>query len=426
MPKILIVSPKGDGLWYSLIFQKEGHTVDCYLEEKRFKGTLKGLIPPLLDRLPSIKPYDLVVFDSDGLGELADYTRSVVPTVGSSSLADRLEEDRLYGLEVMEQAGIKVPEWEVFDKPEKGIAWLERTHKRTVFKPIGDVPGDDKSTTYVATDEKDMIAFMERVFTKAKISSFVLQEVVDGGTEAAVGGWFNGEDWLVVDHNIEEKKLMPGDIGPNTGCASMLMWLPARPTPMFQQGIDKIKPYLQEMNYVGPIDLNTICTEGTAYGIEWTPRFGYEGTCNLTRLIGVPFSELLHACATRSGLPMAEPVAKFCASIRISVPPYPNADKAKKPVIVPILGIDPTHPEDCFLADVQAGEAEGELQTTGTYNSVGAPLGVGASIEEAFEECQHYIKRLKIPDLMWRNDVCESTTKKYNRLQRQGWLRPLG
>ena len=421
--KILLISPKADGAWYVWLLAHEGHDVDWHIADDKYVGTFDGIVKPPLKRIPDPSRYDLVVFDSDGMGDDADYARQYTPTVGSSVLADRLEEDRLFGLEVMEKAGIRVPAYEVFDSPEKGIAWLEKTHKRTVFKPIGEV--EDKSTTYVSKNEKDMIAFMDRVFKKAKINSYVLQEVVAGGTEAAVGGWFNGKEWLVVDHNIEEKKLMPGGIGPNTGCAGMLVWIPPRPTPMFEQGLGKITNFLRENNYVGPIDLNTIVTEGTAYGIEWTPRFGYEGTCNLTKLVP-KFGELLGAAAMGESLSITGG-PKFSATVRVAVPPYPLlGEQVRKRMIVPIRGVDCEHLENIFLADVRAGQNEGELETTGAYNCVGAPIGTGDTIESAFAESEAHIKRLDIPDAMWRNDVCKCINNRYLTLERQGWLRPLG
>src|SRR5215470_1117108 len=137
--KILFVSPKADGLWFVWRLRDNGHEVDWLLEDKKYAEIYQGIIPPPLPRFPDVFPYDLVVFDLDGMGEVADYCNMVTPTIGSSTLADRLEEDRLFGLEVMERCGIRVPAYEVFDSREKGIAWLAKTHKRCVFKPIGEV-----------------------------------------------------------------------------------------------------------------------------------------------------------------------------------------------------------------------------------------------------------------------------------------------
>ncbi len=420
--KILLVSAKGDGLWFVWLMRHEGHDVDWCLEDDKYMA-FEGLIPPPHKRAPDPTKYDLVVFDRDGMGDDADHCASLVPTIGDSSLADRLEEDRVFGLEVMEACGIRVPEWEAFTKPEDGIAWVEKTNKRCVFKPVG--AGDDKSCTYVSKNPADMISFMEKVFTKAKISSFVLQEFVAGGTETACGGWFNGEDWVCIDHNIELKKFMVGDIGPNTGCAGLLMWLPPRPTPLFQQGLDLVKPWLKAQGYVGPIDLNTIVTEGTAYGIEWTPRFGYHGTCNFAALLpaDVGIGQFLYDVAT--GAPRhIDNAGVFSATINIAVPPYPNAEGAKKHNVVPINGIDLKHLERFFLWDVRLGD-EG-LETTGIFNGIGSPICTASTIQGAFDGVVSQIKSLDIPDVMWRNDVPSVIHHTYNQLDRMGWLRPIG
>lgn len=120
--KILLISPKADGAWYVWLLAHEGHDVDWHIADDKYVGTFDGIVKPPLKRIPDPSRYDLVVFDSDGMGDDADYARQYTPTVGSSVLADRLEEDRLFGLEVMEKAGIRVPAYEVFDSPEKGIA----------------------------------------------------------------------------------------------------------------------------------------------------------------------------------------------------------------------------------------------------------------------------------------------------------------
>lgn len=420
--KILLVSPHGDGAWFTWLFRHAGHQSDWYLLDEKY-ASYDGIVDRLKKK-PNFEAYDLVVFDDAGEGKAADQIQKVTPVIGGSELSDRLEDDRLFGLEVMEKVGIRVPAWEVFDSPEKGIAWLEKNNKRTVFKPIGD---DilDKSTTYVSKSSEDMIRFMDRVFKKAKIKSYILQEVVGGGTETACGGWFNGEKWIAVDHNIELKKQMNGDIGPNTGCAGSLMWMPPKPTPLFQQGLDKVSPFLADAGFVGLIDLNTIVTEGVAYGIEWTPRFGYESTCNFTRLLPMEFGEFLGKIARGEDVTVGAPKSRFSATTRVSVPPYPNAAKSRTKDRVPILGIDIKKLEHFFLADVQMN-SDGCLETTGNDNNIGSPIGVGDSICEAFEEVEGCIKGLNVPDLMYRTDVRECIEKRYCVLERQGWLRPIG
>lgn len=418
--RILLVSPKGDGAWFSWLLAHEGHDVDVTICEEKDRVTLQGIIPPLLTKSPDPASYDLVVYDSSGHGDSADAARLLTPTVGSSAFADRLEEDRVFGLEAMEKAGIKVPKWKAFASADDAIKFLHKNNRRYVLKPIGDI--EDKSTTYVAKSAADMIQFIE-IKLNPKVKSFVLQEYIEG-VEVSTEAWWTGEEWVALDHDLEEKKFMNGGVGPNTGCSGSVIWMPPRKTPLFEHGLAKVEDQLRENGFVGIIDLNTIVTEGEAWGLEWTPRFGYECTCNLTRLLPMGFGDFLYDIAIGKAPTMGEPRGKFSATVRISVPPYPFADTNRRKVQVPIKGVDLECLESLYLCDVMK---EGdELITSGNYNGIGSPIGVGATIGGAFDEVYAAIKRLDIPDLQYRTDIRECVEKRYAQLASWGWLRGIG
>lgn len=419
--KILLVSNKGDGVWFVWLMRHEGHDVDWVCHSEKDSIYMQGLIPPPLKRPPNPSAYDLIVYDSSGLGASADAARRLSPVIGGSSFADRAEKDRLFGLEAMERAGIKVPTWEAFDSESKAVAWLEKTHKRCVFKPLGDV--EDSSATYVAKDEEDMKKYLPDLVKKTKGAGFVLQEFIPG-TEVSTEAWWNGNEWVALNHDLEEKKLMTGDVGPNTGCAGCVVWMPQRPTTLFQQGLEKMAPILKEVGYVGMLDLNTIVTEGVAYGLEWTPRFGYEGTCNLTRLLPIPFSEFMYNVALGKPMPNLTARSNFCACVRLSVPPYPNAEISRKRLQVPIEGLDTEKLQTFTLYDVvKDGEV---LHTSGVYNAIGGPLALSDDMGQAFDDAYAAVKRLKVPDLQYRTDLKEKCLKRYTTLLNQGWLRQIG
>lgn len=418
--KILLVSVVGDGIWYQHVLSKEGHDVDWIVTDEHYATTLEGIVPPPLKRVPSPRDYDLILFDSSGMGDAADAARAYAPTIGGSALADRLEDDRIFGLQAMEEAGINVPPWEAFNDPATAIAWLKKEQKRCVLKPIDEAPDAPKDATYVARDAEDMIRYIESRLTK-KVKAFVLQEFV-AGTEISTEAWWTGREWVALNHTLEEKKMMSGGVGPNTGCAGNVLWMPDRPNVLFDQGLAKIAPLLEVSGFVGMIDLNTIVTEGAIYGLEWTPRFGYEGTCNLTRLLPVGFGDFLHAVATGATPTLAQPRARYAATVRLSVPPYPNAEFSKRHDKVPIEGIDLDHLERFVLYDVQ--QHDGGLHTSGHFQGIGSPIGCGETIEGAFDEVMTTIKGLRIPNLQYRNDVCECCIKRHTQLERWGWLRP--
>ena len=417
--RILLVSAKADGAWFVWLLKHEGHDVDWTCKSEIDRGTLKGLIPDPLTRVPSPSNYDLVVFDSSGMGHAADAARKQTPTIGGSVFADRLEHDRVFGLQAMEEAKIKVPKWEAFATRAEGLAFLKKNNKRYVLKPIGEAPSD---ATYVSKSAEDMIHFIE-VRLDSKVKSFVLQEFVEG-VEISTEAWWTGDEWLALNHTLEEKKFMAGGIGPNTGCAGNVVWMPAKPNPLFQQGLEKIGPQLKAAGFVGMVDLNTIATEGDIYGLEWTPRFGYEGTCNLVRLLPIPFGEFLFDVAVGKKPLLAEPKHKFAATVRLSVPPYPSAEFSKRRVKVPIQGLDCDKLDTFVLYD--AMKEGDDLVTSGTYNAIGSPIGCGPAICGAFDEVMTAIKRLDVPNLQYRDDVKECVEKRYAQLREWGWLRPIG
>jgi len=280
---------------------------------------------------------------------------------------------------------------------------------------------DDSASTYVSKSPEDMERFMGVLFARQKVKEFVLQEFVQG-TEISTEAWFDGERFHALNHTLEEKKLMDGGIGPNTGCAGNILWIPARPTTLYNLGLARTVDALRRVGFVGPIDLNTIATDGEIFGLEWTPRFGYEGTCNLTRLLPIEFGEFLHRVASGQMTDLAQPNYAFAASVRLSVPPYPNPSNPEKYAGVPIDGLDLDRLDSFFLSDACLTK-EGKLETIGTDGWIGSPIGCSDSIKGAFDECQVAIDKLMIPDMMYRTDLARCIEKRYTNLQQQGWLR---
>jgi len=415
--RVLFLSKSGDGAWLVAVLGKNGHHVDWTLDESdKYAETLEGIVPKFLKHIPDPDPYDLIVFDECTYGEDADEMRKVTPVIGCSAFAEKLEDDRLFGIEFMQQCGIVVPPYEPFDNVDKAIKWLEGNNKRYVLKPSGHVK--DKALTYVSESAEDMIGFLEK--SNGSIKEFVLQEFIEG-TEVSTNAWFNGERFFALDHSLEEKKFMSGGIGPNTGCSGVTYWMPEGETKLFKEGLGKIASKLAAANFVGPIDLNTICTKNAAYGLEWTPRFGYEGISLQMSLLPMEIGEFLFKVATGEEMTPFDSKANFAASVRITVPPYPKEYEGERTPSKPVKGITPEDIDTFYLSDVKVDE-DYELQTLGTDGLVGAPVATGDTIKEAFAAVQKKIDKLQIPDLQYRNDIAECCERRYSELSKMGWL----
>lgn len=432
--RIAMSSYTAMGAWFVLRLMSEGHQVDYYLSEQKYEDVLSGLIPkPKLLSLdhrrtqqgygyPSYKGYDLSLFDLTGRAKQADASKTEAPTIGDGSFEHWLEDDREAGIQAMESCEINVPPYQKFLNPAEAKAFVQKNDKRYVYKPFT-IGSDmqDVATTYVAKDAKDMLRVIDQLFSVSKRAPFILQEFIEG-TEASVAGFFNGTDFYMLTCTLEEKKFMNDNKGPNTGCSGNLVFSLHEESKIYRDGLKRAIPMLRAAKFTGMIDLNTIVTEGTAYGLEWTPRFGYLADSTIATMYGTGYGEMLRKIASFE-VPESKWEATYGYSVQLSIPPYPTEIRVPKAKDVPIEGIDPRDVEQlksCFLYDVKMN-GKG-LITSGNYGYIAAPIGIGDSLHEAAAKCEAYVKNIQIPNMQYRTDIVKSTQKRYDFLETNGWL----
>lgn len=426
--KILLASAGGIGAWFLLRLMREGHDCDWWLidPEPRQRQVLYGLIPPPLPEKPKFSNYDLVLFDVTGHGELAEEASRYAPVLGDSELASKLEDDRLYGIQVMEQCGIEVPPYEQFKTPDEAKQFLTENPKRFVYKPFV-VKGKEQScaTTYVSESAEDLIKHLDQLYADSMNAPFILQEVVEG-TEISSYGYFDGTYFHFLSHTLEEKKFMAGGYGPNVGCSGNLVWATEKPDVLHRSGLLKLVPFLQDSGYRGMIDLNTIVSENHAYGLEFTPRFGYDDSATIFSLLDGDLGQFFYDIVTapdegwidHNPVPLLK--AKWAASVRLTAPPYPE-DDAKYDSGIPIKGVDSDWAWlNCFLYDARL--REDELETVGLDGMVACPIASAHTPQAAWKALDRLAAKIKFPNLQRRNDLECSTMKRLEEVRMAGWL----
>lgn len=426
MARILIVSHDGCGHWFSLRLKEEGHSVDIYWAGKANDDgqyALGGICPEPLKKEPNFADYDLIIFDTTDRPILADKARELAPTIGDSSFATEIENNRLLGIEMMEACDINVPPYETFDDISEAKRYIKKTNKRYVFKPFGD-SDTDTATTYVGKSPEDLIRYLDKLGAIAKGVKFLLQEVVEG-TEVSTEGWFNGEDFYLINGTLEEKKFMDGGRGPNTGCAGNIVFPydSLNPPLIFRDGLGKMKDLLKGEAYRGPIDINTIVSDTKVYGLEWTPRFGYDAAATLFHIINSELAEFFFHVAT-GDIPIFEIKNPYAISIRVSIPPYPSEIKGHHPAEIPIHGLEEVKDvwRSYYLYDCCVNRGD-DLCTAGINGFICCPIASGQTIPEAYDKVMHKLNKLQIPNMQYRGDLLGCFNKRYNMLRQQGWLR---
>lgn len=434
--KIAMSSYTGMGAWFVLRLLAEGHSVDYYLSKHDYEDVLFGLIPApkklSLDHrrtvqgygYPDYNGYDLSLFDLTGRAKQADFSKSCAPTIGDGSYEHWLEDDREAGIQAMESVNIKVPPYQKFTEVAAAISYIKKESKRYVFKPFT-IGSDmqDVATTYVAKDAEDMVKNIDHLHELSKHAPFILQEFIEG-TEASVAGFFNGKEFYQLTCTLEEKKFMNESKGPNTGCSGNLVFAISENAKLYKDGLAKCIPMLQSVGFTGMIDLNTILTIDSAYGLEWTPRFGYLADSTIAAMYGRDYGELLRRTATGK-IPELKWKGIYGMSVTLSIPPYPTEIRIPKAKDVSIEGIDPEDIEQMcsvYMYDAKITKDKKSLITSGNYGFICAPIGIGDSIEEASLMCDKLLKKIQIPNMQYRTDITESTLKRYQFLETNSWL----
>ena len=434
--RIAMSSYTGMGAWFVLRLLAEGHDVDYYLSKPDYVDVLGGLIPSpkklSLDHrrtvngfgYPDYNGYDLSLFDLTGRARQADASRMSAPTIGDGSFEHMLEDDREAGIKAMEDVKINVPPYKRFATPAEAKVYIQKEQKRYVYKPftVGS-DSQDVATTYVAKDAEDLLKNIDHLFELSKHANFILQEFIEG-TEASVAGFFNGSDFYMLTCTLEEKKFMNDNKGPNTGCSGNLVFAISEESKLYKDGLKKIVPLLQAMRFTGMIDLNTIVTEDKCYGLEWTPRFGYLADSTIAAMYGHGYGEMLRRIAAFE-VPEIKWTAPFGVSVTLSIPPYPTEIRIPKAKDVSIEGIDPTDIDllqRIYLYDAKLSKDKKSLVTSSNYGFIGAPIGIGDSIQEAAGRCDSLIKQIQIPNMQYRTDIIKSTMKRHSFLEINNWL----
>lgn len=433
--KFLFRSFWGEVTPVALRVQAEGHEVQILIDAPEAKTVGDGLVRKAVDLGRAVQWSDIVVYESN-MGRFpdeAEKVRQVRPVFGSSKLAGRLENDRMFALEEARKAGLRVSDdVREFSGPtawSKARRFLQEADQDTTFvwKPNGEAPVQ----TYVAHDIRElerMIPWWQNLYAAHhKEPSFILVPRIEG-VEVSTEGWWDGKHFGLLNHTIERNRLMAGDLGEKTGCMGNVTWL-APESPLAKALIEPLGQMLGDA-YRGPIDVNSIIEtdNNEPMFLEFTPRFGYDAIFAFMELLDGVGQTIFDCAVGRLGDRVADPSKRFAGSYRATIPPFPEPPAKEdegKAVGVPIFGLKPDDKTIGFhwhFTEVRLN-GQDELETSGPDGFVMAVSAAGQSPAEAMQAAYKRGKPLHIPCMRWRNDLDSAIQRVYNSLEQSGWLR---
>lgn len=426
MSRFLLLSDCGDGVGLGLRLKLEGHEAQVRIFDHAFESQGKGLV----DFADKYQMGQTVITDVTGFGDILDsYRDAGIRVFGGGSFADRLEKDRKFSEEVMHSVKIDTPEsvsvtsWNDAAKQAQRIG--EKSGK-IVLKPEGSLSGVVPS--YVASDVADALSMLEQ-FSKEHPEGDIeltVQEFVEG-IAISTEGWFTGEEWVpgMFNRTIERKQFLDGDLGPSGGCTGNVVWPIDESDLIVKQTLTKLTEVLRKHRYVGALDINCVINEEGVYGLEFTPRFGYDAFPTLLHsLCDFDFGVFIDNCA-RGVVPDVRLSSAFGGGVRLSLPPWPS-EQFKHEGGVTLQGFDDDARDYFYPYGVM--EVGDELKSAPGVGILGVMNYEGLSIGQALACVYYQIRKLKIPNVQYRTDLTEQFLKDYRELQKiltgedEGWI----
>lgn len=429
--KVLVIDAGGMALDFCLRAEAAGHSVRWYLKRLKNGDESKignGFFAKVDDWRKHVDWADLIFLTDNTyyLDELDAIRAKGKPVFGPTKAGAELELDRELGQKAFADAGIETLPFQEFSSYDKAEAFVRKEGKRFVSKPSGDA---DKALSYLSKNPADMVMMLRRwkALGKGK-PPFILQEFKEG-VEVAVGGWIGPSGWSRWwCENFEHKKLMSGDMGPNTGEMGTLAKY-TKQSAVAKELLIPLEQHLVELGVTGYVDVAAICDdEGQLWPLEFTVRPGWP-TFNLQMSMheGDPCEWMLALCEGRDTLKASE---AHCAGILMAIPDFPYSRQTKREVAgFPIYGLDDIDLSNVHFAEVMREVAPAmqddkivEIEmpvSAGDYILIAT--GLGDSVSESCETSYATLDALSMPySPFWRIDIGQRLKKQLPELQALG------
>jgi phosphoribosylamine--glycine ligase len=427
----------GDLGFLGRILVAEGHAFTMYAEHPEAADVGRGFYE--LTRSKEPPRGSIVLFDSPGHGdEGTALRRRGHQVIGGTPVDTELELKRGRAMQILEDAGIAIPETHRFKTFGAAIAFLKHRDddEEWFFKAEG-----NKST---ALSDGGPVASLLRYLQWARqspvgraVDEFILQKGVKG-VEISTEGWWDGKRFVYpFNGTFEEKRLMDGNLGPRTGCQENVVWLYHDKEPAIaEQTVVRLADVLGADAF--PVDVNAIVDdEGIAQALEVSPRFGFDAFPALVALMREgTVGEQLAAFAAGELARFELAMDKLALTRRVSIPPFPM-DEVLGESAAPRRGrgkrVDPIRelPLDRQLLDLvdrfyldDVMLEDDEPVCAGRDGNLLMVVATGDELEELREEVMQLVLGLDVRNKQARTDPpVERAEKNWRTLRTLGLLR---
>jgi phosphoribosylamine--glycine ligase len=352
--------------------------------------------------------FDLVVVAPDdplAMGMVDALEAAGIRAFGPRANAARIEASKVFAKELMKKYGIPTAAYEVFDDPEKALAYLAHCPYPTVVKADGLALGKGVIICPTEADARDAVQkiMVERVFG-ASGARVIVEEFIEG-PEVSVLCFVDGEHIAPMVSSQDHKRAYDADRGPNTGGMGTFA-----PTPKYTPEVEAevmrtiLEPTVKAMAeegapFKGVLYYGLMLTKDGPRVLEYNARFGDPETQVVLPLLESDLIDIMEATidGTLNTLDIRWS-GGACVCVVMASEGYPGPyEKGRE-----ISGLDAL-PEDILV--FHAGT---KLSGNGIVTSGGRVLGVtarGADIASAREKAYAAVEKVRFDGAHYRRDI---------------------
>lgn len=341
--------------------------------------------------------------DPLALGAVDQLTAAGIPCFGPNKAAAVIEGSKVFAKNLMKKYGIPTASYEVFDRVEDALQYLEAAPLPAVIKADGLALGKGVVIAQTREEAREAVRSMmvDRVFGES--GSHVVVEEFLSGPEVSVLAFTDGETLIPMVSSMDHKRVGDGDQGPNTGGMGTVAPNPYYTPDVAKECMDKIfLPTISAMRqegrtFQGCLYFGLMLTKQGPKVIEYNCRFGDPETQVVLPLLE---SDLLTVMQAVTHGTLRETEVRFsdrhaCCVVMASQG-YPGKYETGFPVTIP-------QEELPFVYVAGAKKEHEELLTAG-----GRVLGVTAvedDLDTAIRTAYERVERIHFDHAYWRKDI---------------------
>ena len=337
------------------------------------------------------------------LGAVDALAEAGIPAFGPRANAAIIEGSKVFAKNLMKKYGIPTAAYEVFDRAEDALLYLETAPIPTVIKADGLALGKGVIIAESREEARRAVREMmeEHVFGKSG-ERIVIEEFLTG-PEVSVLAFTDGKTLVPMVSSMDHKRALDGDVGLNTGGMGTVAPNPYYTEAVAEECMESIfLPTVRAMAaegrpFSGCLYFGLMLTPKGPRVIEYNCRFGDPETQVVLPLLE---SDLLTVMQATTNGTLADCPVRFsqgaAACVVMASGGYPSSYEKGYPI---------TFPEELSPHVVVAGAAlrDGALVTSG--GRVLGVLGKGDSLSEALSLAYARCEQIHFEKAFYRHDI---------------------